>query len=88
MSEKQKTSGMVLRVFCIAIVLCFAVGLIMMLCGSFAAGLIPWFAAMVIGAITLYAKRKQDQKRADEAEMEAQERAYQEKKRAQRREKK
>ena len=76
MSENQKTSGMALRIFCIAVVVCFA------------AGLIPWFAAMVIGAITLYAKRKQDQKRADEAEMEAQERAYQEKKRAQKREKK
>ena len=88
MSEKQKISGMALRVFCIAIVLCFAVGLIMMLCGSFAAGLIPWFAAMVIGAITLYAQRKQDQKCADEAEMEAQECAYQEKRRAQKREKK
>lgn len=89
MSENKKSgSGMALRIFCIAIVVCFAIGLIMMLTGSFGAGLIPWAAAMVIGAITLFAKNRQDKRKADEAEMEAEERAYQERKRAQKQGKK
>ncbi len=78
MNENKKSgSSTALRIFCIAIVVCFTVGLIMMLCGSFGAGLIPWFAAMVIGALTLYVKRTQDKKKADAAEAEAQEREYQ-----------
>ena len=66
-------------ILCILIVLLFAVGLIVMLVGSFTAGASMWAVSTIAGALVLVVKHYQVMRAADEARVEEEERQYQQK---------
>ena len=66
-------------ILCILIVLLFAVGLIVMLVGSFTAGASMWAVSTIAGALVLVVKHYQEKRAADEARVEEEEREYQRK---------
>ena len=66
-------------ILCILIVLLFAVGLIVMLVGSFTAGASMWAVSTIAGALVLVVKYYQEKRAADEARVEEEERQYQQK---------
>ena len=66
-------------ILCILIVLLFAVGLIVMLVGSFTAGASMWAVSTIAGALVLVVKHHQEKRAADEARVEEEERQYQQK---------
>lgn len=76
---KKETAAAIRKWLAIAVVLVYAVGLVMMLAGLFNQGLALWFVSTVGGALLLYVKRTQEKKAADEKAIEAEEAAYQEK---------
>ena len=80
--DRMLNSVLFKKVFPIIIVLLYIVGVIMMIFSEFAQGLSLWFFSTVFGALLLYVKRTQEKKRADLLQMEAEERAYQAKKKA------
>ena len=59
------------------IILLYAVGLVLMLVGSFTSGASMWAASTIAGALLLVIKSKQEKRIADEAEVEEEERRYQ-----------
>ena len=66
-------------ILCILIVLLYAVGLIVMLAGSFTAGASMWAVSTIAGALVLVVKHHQEKRAADEARVEEEERQYQQK---------
>ena len=80
-NESKKKSALLTprSVLCILIVLLYAVGLILMLAGSFTSGASMWAVSTIAGALVLVVKHKQDKRAADEAEVEEEERRYQQK---------
>ena len=66
-------------ILCILIVLLYAVGLIVMLVGSFTAGASMWAVSTIAGALVLVVKHYQEKRAADEARVEEEEREYQRK---------
>ena len=66
-------------ILCILIVLLYAVGLIVMLVGSFTAGASMWAVSTIAGALVLVVKHYQEKRAADEARVEEEERQYQQK---------
>ena len=66
-------------VLCILIVLLYAVGLVLMLAGSFTSGASMWAVSTIAGALVLVVKYYQEKRAADEARVEEEERQYQQK---------
>ena len=66
-------------ILCILIVLLYAVGLVLMLVGSFTAGASMWAVSTIAGALVLVVKYYQEKRAADEARVEEEEREYQKK---------
>lgn len=66
-------------ILCILIVLLYAVGLVLMLVGSFTAGASMWAVSTIAGALVLVVKYYQEKRAADEARVEEEEREYQQK---------
>ena len=63
----------------IAILLIYLAGMVLMLFASFSQGLTLWFISTVLGALLLYVKHTLEKKIRDLQEVEAEEKAYQEK---------
>ena len=66
-------------ILCILIVLLYAVGLVLMLAGSFTSGASMWAVSTIAGALVLVVKHHQEKRAADEARVEEDERQYQQK---------
>ena len=66
-------------ILCILIVLLYAVGLVLMLAGSFTSGASMWAVSTIAGALVLVVKHYQEKRAADEARVEEEEREYQKK---------
>ena len=66
-------------ILCILIVLLYAVGLVLMLAGSFTSGASMWAVSSIAGALVLVVKYYQEKRAADEARVEEEERQYQQK---------
>ena len=66
-------------ILCILIVLLYAVGLVLMLAGSFTSGESMWAVSTIAGALVLVVKHYQEKRAADEARVEEEERQYQQK---------
>ena len=66
-------------ILCILIVLLYAVGLVLMLVGSFTAGASMWAVSTIAGALVLVVKYYQEKRAADEARVEEEDREYQQK---------
>ena len=66
-------------ILCILIVLLYAVGLVLMLAGSFTSGASMWAVSTIAGALVLVVKYYQEKRAADEARVEEEEREYQKK---------
>lgn len=66
-------------ILCILIVLLYAVGLVLMLAGSFTSGASMWAVSTIAGALVLVVKYYQEKRAADEARVEEEERQYQQK---------
>ena len=66
-------------VLCILIVLLYAVGLVLMLAGSFTSGASMWAVSTIAGALVLVVKYYREKRAADEARVEEEERQYQQK---------
>ena len=80
-SNESKKSALLnpRSILCILIVLLYAVGLIVMLVGSFTAGASMWAVSTIAGALVLVVKHYQEKRAADEARVEEEEREYQKK---------
>lgn len=80
-NESKKQSALLnpRSILCLLIVLLYAVGLVLMLAGSFTSGASMWAASTIAGALVLVVKYKQEKRAADEAEVEEEERRYQQK---------
>ncbi|MDY5220943.1 MAG: hypothetical protein SPH82_10270 [Eubacteriales bacterium] len=80
-NESKKKSALLTprSVLCILIVLLYAVGLVLMLVGSFTAGASMWAVSTIAGALVLVVKYYQEKRAADEARVEEEEREYQQK---------
>ena len=80
-NESKKQSALLnpRSILCLLIVLLYAVGLVLMLAGSFTSGASMWAVSTIAGALVLVVKYKQDKRAADEAEVEEDERRYQQK---------
>ncbi len=76
---KRETTASIRKWLSIAVVLIYAVGLVLMLVGYFGQGLSLWFVSTAGGALLLYVKRTQEKKAADERAIEEEEAAYQKK---------
>ena len=66
-------------ILCILIVLLYAVGLVLMLAGSFTSGASMWAVSTIAGALVLVVKYYREKRAADEARVEEEERQYQQK---------
>ena len=66
-------------ILCILIVLLYAVGLVLMLAGSFTSGASMRAVSTIAGALVLVVKHYQEKRAADEARVEEEERQYQQK---------
>lgn len=82
MNENNKKL-LLTKVLPIAIVALYFIGMVLMIFGNFGNGVTLWVISTVGGALMLYAKRKQEKRAADEAQVEEEERIYQEKLRKQ-----
>ena len=78
-SKKQSALPNPRSILCLLIVLLYAVGLVLMLAGSFTSGASMWAVSTIAGALVLVVKYKQDKRAADEAQVEEEERRYQQK---------
>ena len=80
-NESKKQSALLnpRSILCLLIVLLYAVGLVLMLAGSFTSGASMWAVSTIAGALVLVVKYKQEKRAADEAEIEEEERRYQQK---------
>ena len=80
-NESKKQSALLnpRSILCLLIVLLYAVGLVLMLAGSFTSGASMWAVSTIAGALVLVVKYKQEKRAADEAEVEEDERRYQQK---------
>ena len=80
-NESKKQSALLnpRSILCLLIVLLYAVGLVLMLAGSFTSGASMWAVSTIAGALVLVVKYKQEKRAADEAEVEEKERRYQQK---------
>ena len=80
-NESNKKSALlnVRSILCMLIVLLYAIGLIVMLVGSFTAGASMWAVSTIAGALVLVVKHYQEKRAADEARVEEEEREYQKK---------
>ena len=80
-NESKKQSALLnpRSILCLLIVLLYAVGLVLMLAGSFTSGASMWAVFTIAGALVLVVKYKQEKRAADEAELEEEERRYQQK---------
>lgn len=80
-NESKKQSALLnpRSILCLLIVLLYAVGLVLMLVGSFTSGASMWAVSTIAGALVLVVKYKQEKRAADEAEVEEEERRYQQK---------
>ena len=80
-SNESKKSALLnpRSILCMLIVLLYAVGLVLMLAGSFTSGASMWAVSTIAGALVLVVKYKQEKRAADEAEVEEDERRYQQK---------
>ena len=78
-NESKKKSALLnpRSILCMLIVLLYAVGLVLMLAGSFTSGASMWAVSTIAGALVLGVKYKLDTRAADEAEVEEEERRYQ-----------
>lgn len=65
-----------------AVIACYFIGMILMIFGLFSQGIALWFISTVGGGLMLYVKKRQDKKVEDLKREEEEERAYQEKLRA------
>ena len=80
-NESKKKSALLnpRSILCMLIILLYAVGLVLMLAGSFTSGASMWAVSTIAGALVLVVKYKQEKRAADEAEVEEDERRYQQK---------
>ena len=80
-NESKKKSALLnpRSILCMLIILLYAVGLVLMLAGSFTSGASMWAVSTIAGALVLVVKYKQEKRAADEAEVEEEERRYQQK---------
>ena len=80
-NESKKQSALLnpRSILCLLIVLLYAVGLVLMLAGSFTSGASMWAVSTIAGALVLVVKYKREKRAADEAEVEEEERRYQQK---------
>ena len=80
-NESKKQSALLnpRSILCLLIVLLYAVGLVLMLAGSFTSGASMWAVSTIAGALVLVVKYKQEKRAADEAEVVEEERRYQQK---------
>lgn len=62
----------------ILIIAMYIIGMFLMIFMRFDQGLVLWFFSTVFGALLLYVKRTQEKKKADIAQMEAEEQAQKE----------
>ena len=82
MKNESKNKSALLNprsILCMLIILLYAVGLVLMLAGSFTSGASMWAVSTIAGALVLVVKYKQEKRAADEAEVEEEERRYQQK---------
>lgn len=77
-NESKKKSALLTprSVLCILIVLLYAIGLVLMLAGSFTSGASMWAVSTIAGALVLVVKYYQEKRARDEAEMEEAERRH------------
>ena len=78
-SKKQSALPNPRSILCLLIVLLYAVGLVLMLAGSFTSGASMWAVSTIAGALVLVVKYYQEKRAADEARVEEEERQYQQK---------
>ena len=80
-NESKKQSALLnpRSILCLLIVLLYAVGLVLMLAGSFTSGASMWAVSTIAGALVLVVKYYQEKRAADEARAEEEERQYQQK---------
>ena len=80
-NESKKQSALLnpRSILCLLIVLLYAVGLVLMLAGSFTSGASMWAVSTIAGALVLVVKYYQEKRAADEARVEEEERQYQQK---------
>ena len=80
-NESKKKSALMnpRSILCMLIVLLYAVGLVLMLAGSFTSGASMWAVSTIAGALVLVVKYYQEKRAADEARVEEEEREYQRK---------
>lgn len=80
-NESKKQSALLnpRSILCLLIVLLYAVGLVLMLVGNFTSGASMWAVSTIAGALVLVVKYKREKRAADEAEVEEEERRYQQK---------
>ena len=80
-NESKKQSALLnpRSILCLLIVLLYAVGLVLMLAGSFTSGASMWAVSTIAGALVLVVKYYREKRAADEARVEEEERQYQQK---------
>ena len=80
-NESKKQSALLnpRSILCLLIVLLYAVGLVLMLVGNFTSGASMWAVSTIAGALVLVVKYYQEKRARDEAEVEEEERRYQQK---------
>ena len=78
-SKKQSALPNPRSILCLLIVLLYAVGLVLMLAGSFTSGASMWAVSTIAGALVLVVKYYREKRAADEARVEEEERQYQQK---------
>jgi len=75
----EKTRELILkRILPLAVIALYVIGMVLMIFGNFGNGVTLWVISTVGGALLLYAKRRQEKRAADEAQVEEEERIYQE----------
>ncbi len=77
MNDKSKEM-LLKKILPIAIIALYVIGMALMIFGNFGNGVTLWVISTVGGALLLYAKRRQEKRAADEAQVEEEERIYQE----------
>ena len=80
-NESKKKSALLnpRSILCMLIILLYAVGLVLMLAGSFTSGASMWAVSTIAGALVLVVKYYQEKRAADEARVEEEDRQYQQK---------
>lgn len=81
--DRMLTSPIFRIVLPVIIIALYVIGIFLMIFSQFAQGLSLWFLSTVFGAFQLYVKRTQEKKKTDYLRQDEEEKAYQERMRAQ-----